>query len=236
MNSEFRNIDVDTLSKFEVLIVDDLFENRLFLKKIIQSVFNCGVFESSDGIEALEFLKTKIPTLIILDINMPRLNGYDFLKTIRNQPLTRDIPVIICTTVAEKNPVMSLLVEGVTDYILKPIDIPLVIQKVGKFIKKLMYRTMKFRIDNNGIGFFFSDPFAEDFIIRIMSVEGVEPNDSYDLQVEGVQMVKGISINSQPVVKIPAHDKVIKLKFSFYKSGQKEITVFFITQEKKELI
>ncbi|HOW57726.1 MAG TPA: response regulator [Smithellaceae bacterium] len=85
-----------------------------------------------DGEEALDYLFGRgtyagrniadVPTLILTDLNMPRVNGLELLKEIRSNPLTKNIPVVVLTTSREEQDVLDAHRLGINSYILKPVD------------------------------------------------------------------------------------------------------------------
>ena len=86
----------------------------------------------STGTRALEYLeqRQKIPDLIILDIEMPIMNGYDVLARIKKIPHLRHIPVIFLTSNNQKKEVMKAVTDGVKDYVVKPIDREVLLKKL----------------------------------------------------------------------------------------------------------
>ena len=90
------------------------------------------VHVARDGVEALEFLfgggsdgqpALPLPSLILLDLNMPRLDGHNFLKHIKGDPQTCNIPVVVLTSSSEEEDVMRTYETGAHSYIIKPVDI-----------------------------------------------------------------------------------------------------------------
>jgi CheY-like chemotaxis protein len=81
----------------DVLIVDDEADARLIVKLVLKRFLNFQSREASDGLEALELVRQKIPRLIILDLTMPRMDGVTFLEHMRADPEIADIPVLIFT-------------------------------------------------------------------------------------------------------------------------------------------
>ena len=86
----------------------------------------------STGTRALEYLeqRERIPDLIILDIEMPIMNGYDVLARIKKIPHLRHIPVIFLTSNNQKKEVMKAVTDGVKDYVVKPIDKEVLVKKL----------------------------------------------------------------------------------------------------------
>lgn len=90
-----------------------------------------NVFEAENGKKAIEELQKRKFDLVLLDWNMPEVQGIDVLRFIRNQ-LKLDIPVIMITAEAEKEKVIEAAKEGVTDYIVKPFKPATLAQKLEK--------------------------------------------------------------------------------------------------------
>ena len=81
-------------TKKQILVIDDADSTRLLLNFLLSKKYN--VIEKSDGLEAMFWLNAgNIPDLILLDINMPHLNGNDFLKQVRSSGFFFDIPILV---------------------------------------------------------------------------------------------------------------------------------------------
>lgn len=102
-----------------VLVVDDSAMIRLILRQhLSESGFE--VVEASDGIEAIAHIQTHRPDLVITDIVMPRMNGYELCRWIKSDPQTKSIPVMVCTTKNEDFDRYWGLKQGADAYIAKP--------------------------------------------------------------------------------------------------------------------
>jgi response regulator RpfG family c-di-GMP phosphodiesterase len=212
--------------KLKILIVEDNTDARQFLKLILVNKFNCEVILAENGKVALESIYLDgIPDLVLLDVMMPIMNGYEFLKMLRSSPQTEKVPVIICSTLSDKETVMGIMEEGVTDYILKPVNLPLVYSKIEKYLKRKITKFMEFTVDELGIGHFNSEPFQKDFLIKVLSVEGAEKDDVYTIQIDYDEKVAKVEDN--PIFRIPAHEEILKIRFKFDKTRDKTITLFF---------
>ena len=110
---------IDTMNK-KILIVDDNKINRVVTKRVLQiKGYQCDV--AKDGIEALEMLKTMEFDLILMDINMPKINGFETTKRIRK---TNKITPIIALTAVEEDQIKDQIQEaGMNDFIIKPYDL-----------------------------------------------------------------------------------------------------------------
>ncbi len=104
-----------------VLIVDDSLSMRTTVKMVLQ-VAGYNVNDAEDGLEALNLLKNYCPDLILLDVNMPKMNGLDLLRELRKIPSCRLIPVIMLTTRTDEESIQRAEKEGVKGWITKPFN------------------------------------------------------------------------------------------------------------------
>lgn len=104
-----------------LLIVDDVPENAHFLGRFLQERCDCTVAFAYDGEAALEAVAEQPPTLILLDVRMPRLNGFEVCEVLKSDPQTAGIPVIFLTVKNEEEDIVKGLEVGAVDYVLKPV-------------------------------------------------------------------------------------------------------------------
>jgi len=88
----------DKLGKIKLLVVDDDEFNRQLVMSLMSQIGNIEFLEAEDGIEALSILKQTEIDMVLLDLHMPNLNGYDTLLAIKKEPNYKHIPVAILTT------------------------------------------------------------------------------------------------------------------------------------------
>jgi two-component system chemotaxis response regulator CheY len=115
----------------KMLTVDD----SPSVRKLVQFTLKAKGFSvgsAEDGVEALEKLKSDNFDLIILDINMPRMNGLEFLEIIRNDPQFASIPVIMLTTEGQDEDKDKAVSLGATAYIVKPFKPTQLLGLIGK--------------------------------------------------------------------------------------------------------
>jgi CheY-like chemotaxis protein len=85
--------------KVEILIIEDSVTSRLFLKRVLEkSLPDCTVHEAADGFQALQALGRMSANLIVSDLQMPRMDGWTFLKTLRSNAIFKKKPVIILSS------------------------------------------------------------------------------------------------------------------------------------------
>lgn len=119
---------------FDVLIVEDNVPTTLLLKSILKRKFQCNIKNVPNGYEALNYISKEKPDLILLDYLMPEMDGYEFLRKLRSNIHLSSIPVIMVTAVNEKNMVSKVQNLGVEDYLLKPIDLNIAIDRIAKIM------------------------------------------------------------------------------------------------------
>lgn len=118
--------------KKKIVAVDDSGIILKMLTKVLGERYDLHAF--SGGMRALQFLKTKTPDLIILDIDMPEINGYELLKMIKELEHLKEVPVIFLTSNGDKNHVVKAVAGGANDYVVKPIDEDILLDKVDALI------------------------------------------------------------------------------------------------------
>ena len=107
--------------KKQILAVDDDSSIRELLEFLLRN--NYHVITKKDGMEAMMWLSEgNIPDLIITDIDMPRLNGYEFFKNVRRSGFYRDIPIMVISGLENSKFIITCLQQGADDYILKPFN------------------------------------------------------------------------------------------------------------------
>jgi two-component system chemotaxis response regulator CheY len=111
------------------LIVDDSNVTRKLIRKIVTG-FNFDVDEAENGIVALEKCRASPPNLVLLDWNMPDMNGLEFLKQLRSDPSFSQIKIIMCTTENEIEKIQEALESGADEFIMKPFDADLIKDKL----------------------------------------------------------------------------------------------------------
>jgi two-component system response regulator RpfG len=111
------------LESARVMIVDDQFVGRKVLEEIVRSLSERITVESfSDPEEALAAFADSPPDLILLDYKMPRMNGIDLIRAIRDKPSGEEIPIIMVTILEDKNIRYQALDAGATDFLTRPLD------------------------------------------------------------------------------------------------------------------
>lgn len=117
------------------LIEDEEITSKVVAEELIEAGFT--VIKAFDGAEGLELIKAQMPDLVLLDIMMPKMQGFDVLKAVKADPNTKNIPVIILTVLSDDESVKKGIEMGANDYIVKSkhavAEIP---EKIKKFLKE----------------------------------------------------------------------------------------------------
>ena len=112
-----------------LLVVDDVDANRDLLSRRLRRR-GYRVRMASDGKEALQCLAREVVDLVLLDIAMPGMSGYEVLSTLRANPQTAGIPVIMVTASKDSDRIVEALSKGADDYITKPLDFPVALARI----------------------------------------------------------------------------------------------------------
>ena len=122
------------LAQAKILVVDD----EPDLVSTIQcrlELSNCDVATAANGKEALEQAMNDKPDLILMDTNMPIMNGHETLERLRENPQLRDIPVIMVTVMCEPQDIAIASSYGIADYVTKPFDFADLMEKIAGALK-----------------------------------------------------------------------------------------------------
>jgi CheY-like chemotaxis protein len=119
----------------KILVIDDSSVNNYLIENILMGK-GYELFIAYSGTEALNYLRTITPDLILLDIMMPGIDGYEILETIGSDNNLKNIPVIIVTARNEYYDKEKALNLGAVDYIVKPINVDTLLEKIKKALKK----------------------------------------------------------------------------------------------------
>jgi len=126
----------------DLLVVDDNRVNRLLLGRTLEQLGHKVTF-SENGREALEMLQQRRVDLVLLDIEMPEMNGYQVLETLAADPHLRDLPVVMMSSVEEIDSVARCIEMGAEDYLFKPVNPVLLKARIGASLEKKRLRDLQ---------------------------------------------------------------------------------------------
>ena len=114
-----------------ILIIDDDRMSTELSKRTLQSK-GYEILTAQDGLEGLEILRGKIPDLILLDVQMPNLDGYGFIRQKANNPAFSKIPVVVLSALGKTEPLFKRY--GVKSYLVKPLDTQILLEKISAIL------------------------------------------------------------------------------------------------------
>ena len=109
----------DRENRPRVVIADDDPDIRRLVEMTVTNA-GCDVTVASDGEEALERVRDSAPDLVILDVLMPRMDGWEVARALKSDPATREVPVMFLTSRGQEHDVLEGFDSGAIDYMVKP--------------------------------------------------------------------------------------------------------------------
>jgi CheY-like chemotaxis protein len=128
-----------TAVPFQILVVDDVADNRAVLERRLQREGHMVVC-ARDGHDALEKIRERSFDLILLDIMMPEVDGFEVLRRLKRDPQTRDIPVIMISALDDLDSVVRCISEGAEDHLTKPFEPVLLRARINASLDKKRFR------------------------------------------------------------------------------------------------
>jgi CheY-like chemotaxis protein len=122
-------------SSATILVVDDDEMNREIMEAFL-SLDHYRVVTANTGTRALEACAEEIPNLILLDVNMPDMTGYEICQALRAEPATQNIPIIIVTGYSSKEDREAAFRAGANDFISRPFDAGQLLEHIRTLIQK----------------------------------------------------------------------------------------------------
>ena len=119
-----------------ILYVEDDFANRILVRRILTAEGH-EIVEASNAEEAMAALQQNTPDLILMDINMPEVDGFTLTKRIKSNPSWQHIPVVALTANVMKGDRERVLQAGCDGYIQKPLDVDALPRQIASFLPKI---------------------------------------------------------------------------------------------------
>ncbi len=116
-----------------ILVVDDERDNRALLRRLLE-ISGFQVVEARDGVEALEIAETTPPALVLLDLFMPRLDGWQTANRLRAIPALAQVPIMVLSASGLRDGAARALAAGCNDYVSKPIEINDFMRRVRSYL------------------------------------------------------------------------------------------------------
>ena len=125
----------ELLPPSKVLVVDDNVQNRELLVAYVEDIPNVGTVEAANGIEALTKVAEDPPDLILLDIMMPRMSGFEVCRRLKTDPRTRGIPVVMVTALDEMGDHERAMDSGTDEFLTKPVNRAELVDRVTSLLR-----------------------------------------------------------------------------------------------------
>ena len=120
-NTVKNKINEDNAKISTVLVVDDNEQNLELMQAYLEDI-ECKTVSAKDGIIALDMIKKSKPDLVLLDVMMPKMSGFEVCRRIKNNPETADLPVIMVTALSEVGDIERAIESGTDDFLSKPVN------------------------------------------------------------------------------------------------------------------
>ncbi len=118
-----------------ILYIEDNFENRILVKRVLE-VEGYVVLEADDGPSGMRIAEQEVPDLILMDINLPEIDGYEVTARLRQIPTLAHVPIVALTAYVLKGDRERSLAAGCDGYIQKPIDVDLLPAQIAAFLRE----------------------------------------------------------------------------------------------------
>ncbi|MGL4463921.1 MAG: response regulator [Planctomycetia bacterium] len=128
---------------WKILVADDNAQNVELIEAYLAEI-DCDVLTAFDGEETLEKVRSDRPDLLLLDVMMPKVSGFEVCKRLKEDPATRDIPVLMITSLHEMADVERGVEAGTDDFLSKPIHRQILLKRVQALLK---VRSLQDRLD-----------------------------------------------------------------------------------------
>lgn len=132
------------LSKASILLVDDNQQNLELMQAYLEEL-PCRIQTALDGVEAVEMIDADCPDLILLDVMMPRMSGFEVCQKVKTNEATRDVVIIMVTALHEVGDFERAVECGTNDFITKPVNKLELLTRVHSLLE---YRLMKKKFDH----------------------------------------------------------------------------------------
>ena len=123
------------MSDPRILYIEDNFENRILVKRVLE-VEGYVVLEADDGPSGMRIAEQEVPDLILMDINLPEIDGYEVTARLRQIPTLAHVPIVALTAYVLKGDRERSLAAGCDGYIQKPIDVDLLPAQIAAFLRE----------------------------------------------------------------------------------------------------
>jgi two-component system cell cycle response regulator DivK len=123
----------------KILYIEDNVENRVLVKRVLE-VEGYVVLEADDGPSGMRIAKQEVPDLILMDINLPEIDGYEMTARLRQVPSLVGVPIVALTAYVLKGDRERSLEAGCDGYIQKPVDVDMLPTQIAAFLREARWK------------------------------------------------------------------------------------------------
>ena len=116
-----------------VLIVEDETDNREIMRAVVEDILGYSALLASDGMEALQLLQDAKPNVILMDLMMPVMDGFEATRRLKAAEETRHIPIVAVTALSRPSDHERAIGHGADDYVSKPFDIDTLVAVINRY-------------------------------------------------------------------------------------------------------
>jgi len=116
----------------KIIIVDDNASYLAIVRNLLKPYYD--VYPAPSGVKLLELMEKFIPDIVLLDINMPEMNGYEVIKVMKENPRFKSIPVVFITAKDDEESAVKGLASGAADYVTKPFHGSLLLRRISNLL------------------------------------------------------------------------------------------------------
>ena len=131
--AEAESTGGEAQSRSRILVVDDNAQNLELIVAYLDGL-DCDVETAVDGVDALEKVQAAVPDLILLDVMMPRMSGFEVCRKLKSDPQTRDVPVLMVTALNELGDIERGVESRTDDFLTKPVDIKTLFKVRSRYV------------------------------------------------------------------------------------------------------
>jgi two-component system, chemotaxis family, chemotaxis protein CheY len=124
-------------ANLKFLIVDDFSTMRRIVRNLLKEIGYVNADEAEDGHAALQKLRSQPFDFVVSDLNMPKMNGFELLREIRQDVALKGLPVLLVTAEAKKEDIVNAAQSGASGYIVKPFTKATLEEKIAKIVAKM---------------------------------------------------------------------------------------------------
>lgn len=190
--------ETSTSNKMKVLIVEDNDELLNFMLSALSNDFK--IITAVDGMQAWELISKQMPDLVVSDIMMPNLNGFELCKIIKSTYETSHIPIVLLTALSEKTNQLHGLGLGADDYLTKPFDMNLLVQRIKTIIhNREVVRGKALKLINKDISEpLFDNELNDKFVKKMLEVARANMNNA---EFDKDQFASAMNVSSSLLYK-----------------------------------